>query len=101
MILADLSDSFQANVAACDGPLVVLLEHQRADEANDGVIVGKKPDNIRTPLDLFVQRLEWPRASCRISEAHETSQVSVSGSGPSAGVPVQWRRIAHGLSVTR
>lgn len=58
MIIADLSDGFQAHVAACDGLLVVLLKHQRTDEANDGVVIGKDADDIRPPLHLFVQPLK-------------------------------------------
>jgi len=52
-----LCDGFQAHVAACDGPLVVLLKHQRADEPNDGVVVGEDANDIRAPLDLLVQSL--------------------------------------------
>ena len=50
-----MSDGFQAHVAACDGPLVVLFQHQRADEANDGVVIGKDADDIRAP---------WPTPTC-------------------------------------
>ena len=36
VILADGGDGFQCHVTACDRPLVVLLQHQRTDEASDG-----------------------------------------------------------------
>jgi hypothetical protein len=40
-IVAHRAEAFQGHVAAGDGPLVVLLEHQRADEADDGAVVGE------------------------------------------------------------
>ena len=58
MILADLCDGFQAHVAACDGPLIVLLEHQRADEADDGIVVGEDANDICASLDFFIQPFE-------------------------------------------
>jgi hypothetical protein len=59
VIVADLRDGFQADVAARDSPLVVLLEHESANETDDGIVVGEDADNIRAPLDFFVQSLEW------------------------------------------
>jgi hypothetical protein len=59
VIVADLRDGFQAHVAARDSPLVVLLEHESANETDDGIVVGEDADNIRAPLDFFVQSLEW------------------------------------------
>jgi hypothetical protein len=61
-----LCDGFQAHVAACDGPLVVLCNHQRADEPNDGGVVGEDANDIRAPLDLLVQSLE---RICRVELA--------------------------------
>ena len=48
-----------AHVAARDSPLVVLLEHESANETDDGIVVGEGADNIRARLDFFVQSLEW------------------------------------------
>jgi hypothetical protein len=39
-IIAQRRDGFQRHVTgALDGPLVVLFEHDRCDEANDGVLL--------------------------------------------------------------
>jgi hypothetical protein len=41
-IIAQRCDGFQRHVTgALDGPFIVLLEQDRADEENDGVFVGK------------------------------------------------------------
>ncbi|EJU11880.1 hypothetical protein LH128_16678 [Sphingomonas sp. LH128] len=37
---------------------VILLEHESADEADDGCVVGKDADDIGSSLDLFVDALE-------------------------------------------
>ena len=42
LIMADGGESFQCHVASANSPLVVLLEHQRADETDDGGVVGEK-----------------------------------------------------------
>ena len=54
-------------MAPGDGPLVAGLEHERADEADDGVVVGKDPDDVGAALDLAVDALKgvcrrdlWP-----------------------------------------
>ena len=40
--MADLADAFQCHVAcALDGPFIILFHQQRADEADDGVVVGE------------------------------------------------------------
>ena len=50
---------FQCHVASGDGPFVVLLEQDGADETDDGGLVGKDVDDIGTPLDLLVETLGW------------------------------------------
>jgi len=40
-------------------PLVVLLEQDGTDEADDGVLVGEDADDVGAALDLLVQPLEW------------------------------------------
>ena len=37
--IVELGEAFQAEVAAAHGPLVGLLEHEGADEADDGGVV--------------------------------------------------------------
>ena len=62
---------FQGHVAgALDGPLVVLFEQDRADEAGDGGLVGEDADDLGAALDLAVEALErvgasaaWPGAA--------------------------------------
>jgi len=46
--------SRQRHVSPIDGPLVILFEHQGSDEADDGLVVGKDPDDVGAPLDLLV-----------------------------------------------
>ena len=44
-IIAQRRDGFQGRVAtALDGPLVILFEQDRTDEADDGVLVGEDGD---------------------------------------------------------
>ena len=50
--------SFQAHVAPCDGPLVILLQEDSADEANDCGFVWKDADDAGALLDLAVQAFE-------------------------------------------
>ena len=58
-IIADGGDAFQGHVAAAlDGPFVVLLEEQSADQAEDGVVVGEDADHLGSALDLAVQPLQ-------------------------------------------
>jgi len=44
-----------------DGPLVVLLEEDGADEAGDGCLVGEDADDLGAALDLAVEPLERVR----------------------------------------
>ena len=55
----DRGDGLNGHVAgALDGPLVVLLEEDGADEAGDGGFVREDADDLGAPLDLAVQSLE-------------------------------------------
>ena len=56
--MADLSQGFQRHVARADGPLVVLLEQDGADQAGDGRLVGEYSDDVGASLDLFVEALQ-------------------------------------------
>ena len=41
-----------------DRPFVVLLEHDRSDEPDDGIVVGEDFDDIGPALDLLVEAFE-------------------------------------------
>ena len=41
-----MADGFQGEVAATDGPFVVLLGEQGADQADDGGAVGGDADDV-------------------------------------------------------
>ena len=57
--IAQGSDGFQCHVSgALNGPFVVLLEEQGADEADDGGLVREDPDDIAAALDFAVEPLE-------------------------------------------
>ncbi len=56
--MGDLGQGFQGHVSAADGPLVVALGEDRADQADDGVLVGKDADDIGPALDLLVEPLQ-------------------------------------------
>ena len=44
---------FQCHVSRpLNGPFVVLLQQDGTDETGDGVLVGKDPDDVGSPLDL-------------------------------------------------
>ena len=59
-ISAQRRDGFQGHVAgALDGPFIILLvEQDRADQADDGVLVGEDADHPGPPLDLAVEALD-------------------------------------------
>ena len=58
-IIAQGSDGFQGQITgALDGPLVILLEKNGADEASDGVFVRKDADHIGAAFNLAVQAFE-------------------------------------------
>jgi hypothetical protein len=52
--VANGGDGFQCHVAPCDGPLIVLLQHQGSDQAGDGGFVWKDADDVGPPLDFLV-----------------------------------------------
>jgi hypothetical protein len=57
-IIAQWRDGFQRHVAGTlDGPFIVLLEQDRADGADDGVLIGEDADHLGAPLDLAVEAL--------------------------------------------
>jgi len=41
-----------------DGPLVVLLQRQGPDEADDGVVVAEDAGDLGAPIDLAIQALD-------------------------------------------
>ena len=53
-----LGDRADAHVSAVDGPFVLLLGEDGADEADDRGPVGEDPDDVGAPTDLFVQAFE-------------------------------------------
>lgn len=59
--VANSGDGFQRHVAAGDGPLVVLFEHEGADQAGDGCLVRKNSHDIGSPFDFLVQALKRVR----------------------------------------
>ncbi len=52
---SSLGEAVEAHVAPCDGPLIVLLGEERADEADDGVAGGEDADDLGAAADLLVQ----------------------------------------------
>jgi hypothetical protein len=60
--VVDGGHGFLAEVAAFgDGPVVVLVEQDGADETDDGGVVGEDPDDVPAAFDLFADPLEWIR----------------------------------------
>jgi hypothetical protein len=58
-IIGDRGDCLKGHVTgALDGPLVVLLEQDRPDEAGDGGLVGEDADDLGAALDLAIEALE-------------------------------------------
>ena len=59
MTIAHLVDGFQLHVASTlNGPLVVLLEEDGADEPDDGIAAGEDADDFHPALDLAVEALD-------------------------------------------
>jgi hypothetical protein len=91
-----LGDRLNAHVAAADGPLVVLLGEQRADQADDRGPVGEDADDVGAAADLAVQPLERvvrPQlppvllrcaVKARISGPASSSSAAASGKRPSS-----------------
>lgn len=53
-IIAHLSHGLKGQVSASlDGPLIVRLHEQCADETDDGFIVGKDADNLGAAFDFI------------------------------------------------
>ena len=46
------------HIAVLQLPFIVLLEQYRANQPNDGGLIGKDADDIGAPLDLLVEPLE-------------------------------------------
>lgn len=58
-IITQLADAFQRHVAGTlDGPFVVLLQEDGADEARDGGLVREDADDLGTALDLADESLD-------------------------------------------
>ncbi|MET3758438.1 hypothetical protein ABID08_005820 [Rhizobium binae] len=56
---AHCGDGLKVHVSgAPDGAFVILFEEQRADEPDDGILVGEDADNLGSALDLAVQSLD-------------------------------------------
>jgi hypothetical protein len=49
---------FHRHVAARDGPLIVLFQHQGTDQANDGLAVWKDPNHVGAPLDFLIEAFQ-------------------------------------------
>jgi hypothetical protein len=58
IIIAQAIERFQRHIAARHRPLIVLFQEQRANEADDGVLVGEDGDHVGASLDLAVEALE-------------------------------------------
>ena len=81
-IVAQLADAFQRHVAGpLEGPLVVLFEQQRANEARDRCVVREDADHVSAPLDLRIQPLQRIRrvdlCAMRLGEAHVREHVGL------------------------
>src|SRR5438309_4560162 len=46
------------HIAVLQLPLIVLLEQYRADQPNDGGLIGEDTDDVGAPLDLLIEPLE-------------------------------------------
>lgn len=58
-IIAHRGDGLKCHVAgSLDSPLVVLFEQQRADETNDGIVVGEDADDLCAALNLAVEAFD-------------------------------------------
>ena len=50
-IIAQRRDGFQHHVTGTPNcPIIVLLEQDRADETNDGILIGEDADHLCAPL---------------------------------------------------
>jgi hypothetical protein len=68
-LLVTRGEGFKTHAAARDSPFLVGLEHQGADEANDGIVVREDADDVGAALDFAVHAFErvgqaiWARCS--------------------------------------
>ena len=53
-----MREGLDLHVAVLALPLVVLFEEDRADQADDRVLVGEDADDVGAPLHLLVEALE-------------------------------------------
>jgi hypothetical protein len=61
LIVGQSLQAFKLHAAPLQGPLIALLEEQRADEPYDGRLVCEDADDVVAPLNLGVQALERVR----------------------------------------
>ncbi len=54
-------DGFQCHVAPCDRPLVIMFQHQGAEQTCDGGFVGEDSHDVGAPLDLLVEAFQRVR----------------------------------------
>jgi len=57
--VANGGDGFQCHVAPRDRPLIILLQHQGAEQARHRGLVWKDPDHVGPAPDLLVQPFKW------------------------------------------
>ena len=54
----ELLHRVDAEVAASDEPLIVLLDHDAGGQADERGVVGEDPDDVGAPADLAVDPFE-------------------------------------------
>jgi hypothetical protein len=79
-ILAQWSDGFQRHVTgALNGPFIVLLEQDGADQAGDSVLIGEDADDVSAALDLAIESFQRIGAvdlgSVILGEAHKGEDI--------------------------
>lgn len=79
-IVALARQFFHRHVAARDGPFVVLLEHGRADEANDGLAVGEYADHVGAPK-TFWRRIRCPAGSPQAARSGRVTPIQYGSGG--------------------
>jgi hypothetical protein len=94
-----------------DGPFNILLEQDRADEADDGIFVGEDADHLGPPLGLAVEpldRVDRVRLGAMLGrEGHVGDHIGlglVQEGGElwqlGAGWPATWRHCARAASAS-
>ena len=67
-MIGDRSEGLKGHVAgALDGPLVVLLEQDRANQSGDGGLVGEDADDFGASLDFAVERRSSGLVECNFA----------------------------------